>query len=60
MSSAKTPCAQTEQSAPLSHPQRVWDGDSWVEAMCVRRKSDGTFRRKIGNEPTAQLTLFEK
>jgi hypothetical protein len=46
--------------AEPNRPKRIWDGETWVEAMTIRRTDDGKFARKNGHEPIAQLLLFGK
>jgi len=52
------PTFAQDEPAP-QNPKRVWDASRrcWVEAMSVCRSPAGTFARKNGSEPDAQLAL---
>jgi len=45
---------------PPNHSWRLWDGDSWIEPLTVRRKANGKYCPKDGHEPPSLLLAVQK
>ena len=52
---AKSTITSGPACAEPDPPGRIWDGDSWIESMTIRRDNRGQFTDKRGNEPKSRL-----
>jgi hypothetical protein len=49
---------QDDDSAPPPGCRRIRDGNTYIEAMTIRRDDHGRFVNKRPGDPKAQLLLF--